>query len=413
MSNPSVTVIGAGIVGVCCALHLQRLGYRVTVVDQRPPGDATSYGNACMITDSSLVPLATPGITWEGLGMLLNPSGPLFIRPRYALQVMPWLWRFWRSADDAQARAGAQALGNLLRGALAEHHELADHTSASRWLGDDPSLFVYRSAAELEHDAYTWTLRQANGVRHEWLEGSQLREREPALAADYWRAAVLLDHGRAVDPAELTKAHAEWLQRRGGTIRQARVQALEVSDGQVVRLLTDDEPLAVEQLVIAGGAWSAQLALQLGDQIPLESEGGYHLTLTDPGIELRHTLMDSAAKVAIAPMAAGIRIGGMVEFAGIREDTLPQRSALLRTVIQRILPAIRTEAYTEWRGNRPCLPDSLPVIDRASQVNNVVYAFGHQHIGLSAAPKTGKLVAQLIAGQPPAIDLNPFRVGRF
>lgn len=413
MSTAHVTVIGAGIVGICCALHLQRLGYRVTVLDQRPPGEATSFGNACMITDSSLVPLATPGITMEGLGMLLNPNGPLFIRPSYAPRIVPWLWRFWRTSGDPRARAGAKALGELLRGALAEHHELADNTPAARWIGDEPSLFLYRSQADIDHEAYGWALKRANGVRHEWIDGQRLHELEPAIAPDYTQAAILQDHGRAVDPSQLTKAHADWLQRGGGELRQCTVRALEVRDGKVVRLSTDADPVPVEQLVIAAGAWSVKLAAQLGDRVPLESEGGYHITLTDPGIELQHPLMDSVGKVAIAPMAQGIRIGGLVEFAGIREDTRPKRSALLRKLIRHVLPAIRTERCTEWRGNRPSLPDSLPVIDRASRIGNVYYAFGNQHVGLSSGPKTGKLVAQLVAGQPPAIDLAPFRVSRF
>lgn len=413
MSESRVTVIGAGIVGVCCALHLQRKGFRVTLVDRRAPGEATSYGNACMITDSSLVPLATPGIALEGLSMLLNPQGPLSIRPSYAPRIVPWLWRFWRVSDDRSARAGAAALGALLKDALAEHHALADNTPAVRWLGDEPSLFLYPDRAAFDAEAYAWELRRASGVRHELVDAEALRALEPAVSERYRLAAVLQDHGRAVDPAQLTKAHAEWLQRGGGEFMQRDVRAVECVDGRATRLLTDAEPLALDQLVIAAGAWSARLAAQLGDTVPLESEGGYHVTLSDPGLELHHPLMDSHAKVAIAPMAQGIRIAGMVEFGGIREDVLPRRRRLLLRLIRRILPGIRTEQYSEWRGNRPSLPDSLPVIGRASRIENAWYAFGNQHVGLSSGPGTGRLIAQLVAGEPPAVDLTPFRVGRF
>lgn len=407
------TVIGAGIVGVCCALHLQRRGFRVTLVDRLAPGEATSYGNACMITDSSLVPLATPGIGREGLKLWLDPEGPLSFRPGYLPRALPWLWRFWRTSRDLQVRAGAQALGTLLKGALAEHHALADNTPAARWLGDEPSLFLYESEAAFCEERYIWELRRANGVRYELIGDERLHELEPAVAVRFRLAALLRDHGRAVNPAQLTRAHAEWFARGGGEWLQREVRTIEVADGRATRLLTDAGPLALDRLVIAAGAWSARLAAQLGDRVPLESEGGYHVTLTDPGIELHHPLMDSGAKVAVAPMAAGIRIGGLVEFGGIRDDVPARRRELLLRFIRRILPGIRTEHYTEWRGNRPSLPDSLPVIGRASRIGNAYYAFGNQHVGLSSGPKTGRLIAQLVDGATPDIDLAPFRVGRF
>jgi D-amino-acid dehydrogenase len=413
MADPHVTVIGAGIVGVCCALHLQRKGFRVTLIDRQEPGEATSYGNACMITDSSLVPLAKPGIAREGFGMLLDRDGPLSIRAAYAPRIAPWLWRFWRTSGDRSARAGAAALGALLKGALAEHHVLADNTPAARWISDEPSLFLYPGRADFDAEAYAWELRRASGVRFELVDASALRALEPAVSERYRLAAMLQDHGRAVDPSRLTKAHAEWLQRGGGECVQREVRAIECAGGRATRLLTVAGPLELDRLVIAAGAWSARLVAQLGDTVPLESEGGYHVTLSDPGIELHHPLMDSHAKVAIAPMAQGIRIAGMVEFGGLRGDVPPRRCKLLLKLIRRILPGIRTEQYREWRGNRPSLPDSLPVIGRASRIENVWYAFGNQHVGLSSGPKTGRLIAQLVAGEPTAIDLAPFRVERF
>jgi D-amino-acid dehydrogenase len=151
----------------------------------------------------------------------------------------------------------------------------------------------------------------------------------------------------------------------------------------------------------------------LGDNIPLQAEGGYHVTVQNPGVSFQHCMMNGAAKVALAHMEQGIRIAGMAEFAGISTQTNPARSALLIKRLREILPNINTEHYTEWRGNRPSLPDSLPVIGPATQFNNVYYAFGNQHVGLSSGPKTGKLIAQLIAGEPPAIDLQAFRADRF
>ena len=408
-----MTVIGAGIVGVCCGLHLQRKGFAVTVVDRLPPGEATSYGNACMITDSSVVPLAAPGVVKSGAKMLLDKDGPLFIKPAYTPKLAPWLWRFARHGVDAKTRQGAKALAGLLRGALQDHHELADNTPATRWLSDEPSLFPYDSEAAFRAEAYSWELRRANGVRFEPVDGALLRELEPALNPRYRFGVLLPDHGKAVNPSKLTKAHAEWLRRNGGQVLQHEVREIEIADGKVKRVMTEYGGLDVDLLVIAAGAWSSRLSAKLGDRVPLEAEGGYHLTLTDPGVALNHPLLHSKYKVALAAMEQGVRIAGMAEFAGIQTATKKARTRLLLKYAKTILPAVQTEHYSEWRGNRPSTPDSLPVIGRSPKIGNVYYAFGNQHVGLSSGPKTGRLVAQLIAGEPPQVDLTPFRVDRF
>ena len=413
MQARHVTVLGAGIVGICCALHLQRKGFRVSVVDRLAPGEATSFGNACMITDSSLIPLSTPGIVQDGLKLLLDRDGPLFIAPAYGLRVMPWLWRFIRAGNPAQLRHSAAALADLLRDALAEHHELADNTPAARWIADDPTLFLYDSARDYHNDALNWQIKRDLGVRFDTLNGADLHALEPALSERFQFAVRTLDHGKAVNPSKLTKAYAQWLQHGGGTLLQREVKGIDVVDGRAVRLLTDREALSLDILVIAAGAWSAHWSRQLGDRIPLEAEGGYHVTVQNAGVALQHCLMYSKAKVALADMEQGIRIAGMAEFAGIQSATKPARSALLLKRLREVLPGIHTEHYTEWRGNRPSLPDSLPVIGPATRVKDVYYAFGNQHVGLSSGPKTGKLIAQLIAGEPTAVDVKPFRANRF
>ena len=412
-TNHHVTVLGAGIVGVCCALHLQRKGFRVTVVDRLPPGEAASFGNACMITDSSIVPLATPGIAIDGLKMLLGREGPLFISPAYSLKALPWMWRFLHAGNQPRVKQSAAALADLLRGALAEHLELADNTPAVRWISDDPTLYLYTDESEYKKDSYGWNIKRELGVCFETLDGKTLHELEPALSERFQFAVRALDHGKAVNPSKLTKAYAEWLEHGGGKFLQREVRDIEIINEQAANLITDQDPLPLDILVIAAGAWSAHWSKRLGDKIPLEAEGGYHVTVQDPSVSFQHCLMHSKAKLALADMEQGIRIAGMAEFAGIRTDTKPARTALLLKHLHEILPGINTERYTEWRGNRPSLPDSLPVIGPATRFKDVYYAFGNQHVGLSSGPKTGKLIAQLIAGEPTDIDVNPFRADRF
>jgi D-amino-acid dehydrogenase len=413
MSPPHVTVIGAGIVGVCSALHLQRQGFQVTLVDRLAPGEGTSFGNACVITDSGMVPLATPGIALNGLKMLLDRAGPVFIRPAYAANFAPWLLRFLRNSKPDRVQRSAKALADLSKDALREHHELADNTPAAQWLGDEPTLYPYESEAAYQKDAFSWQLRKQYDVKFDVIKDGELRELEPALNPAFRLAVRMPTHGRARNPSQLVKAHAGWLQRSGGTLLQREIRDIEVRDGKAVRLITDQEPLDVDTLVIAAGVWSARLSRKFGDLVPLESEGGYHITIQNHGIEQRHPLLVGKFKTGVATTDYGLRIAGMTEFAGLDPLPVAARFKILLRAVRQIFPAIHTEQYQEWRGQRPTLPDSLPVIGRSPRVGNVYYAFGNQHLGLSTGPKTGRLIAQLISGQPPAIDLSPFRVDRF
>jgi D-amino-acid dehydrogenase len=413
MSPPHVTVIGAGIVGVCSALHLQRQGFQVTLVDRLAPGEGTSFGNACVITDSGMGPLAPPGSALNGLKMLLDRAGPVFIRPAYAANFAPWLLRFLRNSKPDRVQRSAKALADLSKDALREHHELADNTPAAQWLGDEPTLYPYESEAAYQKDAFSWQLRKQYDVKFDVIKDGELRELEPALNPAFRLAVRMPTHGRARNPSQLVKAHAGWLQRSGGTLLQREIRDIEVRDGKAVRLITDQEPLDVDTLVIAAGVWSARLSRKFGDLVPLESEGGYHITIQNHGIEQRHPLLVGKFKTGVATTDYGLRIAGMTEFAGLDPLPVAARFKILLRAVRQIFPAIHTEQYQEWRGQRPTLPDSLPVIGRSPRVGNVYYAFGNQHLGLSTGPKTGRLIAQLISGQPPAIDLSPFRVDRF
>ena len=413
MTQRHVTIIGAGIVGICSALHLQRRGFQVTVVDRLPPGEATSFGNACIITDSSIIPITGPGIVKYGTKMLLDPNGPLFIRPGYALKLAPWLLKFIREGKIERVRHASEALAALLHDSLREHHKLADNTPAARWIGDDPTLFIYHTRTDFEQESFAWEIRRELGIEFETLDQQQLHALEPAIGPQFQFGTVLKGHGKALNPSKLTKAHAEWLQRNGGQVLLREVRGIDRQDNRPVHLITDAEPIELDILLIAAGPWSVQLSRQLGDSVPLESEGGYHITVTEPDLELTHPIMDTKAKVALTHMELGVRIGGLVEFAGLDAQHNPNRNALLRRVVKTILPEINTEQYTDWRGERPTLPDSLPVISRSSHFDNVYYAFGNQHVGLSSGPKTGKLVSQLIAGEQTDIDLTAFRINRF
>ncbi len=408
-----VTIVGAGIVGISAAIHLQRDGCKVTVVDRLAPGEGTSLGNAGIFASCGFVPVATPGFALKAPGMLMDPMGPLSFRWSYMPRMIPWLYSFLRNSNPQAVERIADAMSALLGSSVEDHQALAAGTGAEEWVRPSPYLYVYPDEAAFQAEAYSWNLRRARGVKMDFLRGDAVREFEPALAPRYRFAAVLERHGYTPDPLQLVRALAAHFVRNGGTVMRREVRDIEMGADGPVRLLTDQGPVSVRRLVIAAGAWSGRLAARLGSPVPLESERGYHITLQEPGLMPRYPIMSTDGKFVATPMACGLRAAGMVEFGGLDAAPKPGMTQRLLKHVQRLFPGVSTDRYTEWMGHRPSLPDSLPVIGRSPHFESVFFAFGHQHVGITSGPKTGQLVADMVAGRVPAIDISPFRVERF
>jgi len=408
-----VTVVGAGIVGVSAAVRLQQAGHEVTLVDRGMPGEGTSLGNAGLIAAGSIIPVSTPGLLKKVPGYLMDPTGPLRLRMSYLPKALPWLRAFLKHATAQGTAQIADGLSALLHGSLEEHQQLAKVTGAMPWIQSAPYYFVYANEAAYHGDAFVWRLRRERGVRFDTIQGSTLRQAVPALHSDFGFAVKLYDHGFVLDPMRLVKAHAEHFIRSGGTFINREVLDIEMGTQGPRRLITDGEPLDVEYLVITAGAWSGWMTDRLGTKLPLESERGYHVTIQNPGIDIQGPIGSAAGKFVATPMTPGLRIAGTVEFAGLEAEPNPKRFDALLELARRFFPGIRTDEYTTWMGHRPSLPDSLPVIGPAPACPNVWFGFGHQHIGLTSGPKTGRLLAELVDDTPANIDLGPFDPRRF
>jgi D-amino-acid dehydrogenase len=410
-----VTVIGAGIVGIACAINLQRLGYTVTVIDREgAAGEGCSFGNAGMMAPCALVPVNIPGLLWKAPKMLLDPLAPLFLRWRYLPRMLPWLVSYLYNSRATKVEQVCDALAPLVSGALEEHQRLAAGTGAESWIQPSPYLYLYTDRAAMMADDYAWSLRRARGIKSRVLEGAALHEFEPAISDDYQCALILEEgHGYARDPSQLVKALTEGFLRDGGRFHQGEVSDVQRSDTRIEALCVDGDYLPVERLVVAAGAWSGKLAAQLGDSVPLEAERGYHITVKNPGVMPQYPIMYTAGKLVATPMSSGLRFAGLVEFGGLESEPDYRCARTLITHARRLFPEIDPSDFSEWMGHRPALPDSLPVIGPASAMTNAWYAFGHQHIGMMSGPKTGRALAELIAGQTPDIDLSPYSVHRF
>lgn len=406
-----VTIIGAGIIGVTTALELQRKGYSTLLIDRNAPASECSSGNAGIIATYGVTPVSLPGLWKKVPKMLLDPAGPLTIRRQYLFKIMPWLLSFWRAGNHQSATSSAKALEGLVCNSLIDYQTLIKATAAESLIKACPVLCVYESKEKYTNDQYIWDLRKDRGVRWDTVEGGELHDLEPALASSLNFAVLLHNTGFTVNPQRLVQTLFDEYIKRGGNYLQAEVHdILKENSGS---LQTTVGALPINKVVIACGAWSGVLAKRIGEPVPLEAERGYNITLSDfEGNAPRHPIMSPGYKVISTPMEHGLRIAGMVEFGGFLPPDY-RRSAILREQLSQLFPKIKEGVATSWMGHRPTLPDSLPVISQSTKNQSVFYAFGHQHVGLTSAPMTAKVVAHLIAGTPPPINASPFRINRF
>jgi D-amino-acid dehydrogenase len=409
-----IAVIGTGIVGVCSAAWLQRDGHRISFIDPLPPGEACSFGNAGSLSPSACLPVGMPGMWKRVPRWLLDPLGPLTVRWGYAPQVLPWLARMLRHSTRAEVARIAGALRGLLAPIFECYEPLLARAQAASLVRRSGCLYVYSSREVAAQWQWGMDLRRSLGVTLIDVERDELESLEPDLRGRFRFGILAPENGSTSDPSALVKAlHAQCL-ADGAREHRRRATGFERQGGRVTGVRFDaGEPLAVDGVVVAAGAWSAPLARQLGERVPLETQRGYHVTVGSSNLGLRHTVMAVEHNLMVNPMAMGLRLAGTVEFAGLEAPpNLARADALLRQG-RTLFPHLDTSSVTRWMGHRPCLPDSLPVIGRARGADNAWLAFGHGHMGMCMAASTGREVAHLVAGRPAQVDLAPFRPDRF
>lgn len=410
-AHPTV-VIGAGIVGVSTAIWLRRAGREVTLVDRGAPGQGTSYGNAGVIANCSVVPVTTPGLIAKGPKLALDPNFPLFVRWSYFPKLLPWLIRYLGHANDADTRRIARGLTDIVGDGVEQHSALSGGTRAADWMVHSDYTFGYTDRAAFENDAYVWDLRRDAGFTPEIVEGDAVAEYEPNLGRDIRCLAVMKDHGFIRDPGGYVAALAEEFQALGGVWQQADVQDFTFTDDKVTAIETSAGAIPCDEVVLATGVWSKPLMKRLGLTIPIETERGYHIVYKNAQGGPKMPIIVASGKFVATPMAAGLRCAGVVEFGGLEAGPSKAPLALLRRQVKEAFPHLQAEDEIEWQGHRPAPSDSLPLI---GQVRNtgVYVGFGHHHIGLTGGPKTGRLIAQLMTGQRPNMDMTPYDPARF
>ncbi len=412
-----IVIVGAGIVGLCSAAYLQRDGRKVILIDAKGPGEGATFGNAGCLNASSVVPMSMPGTIRQVPGWLMDPLGPLAIRWSYLPSLLPWLLRFWRAGSPANVQKQAQALRPLLVDSLANYLPLAREAGVERLIHHIGHLIVYSTADGFQKDEAAMALRSANGSAIATLAGDELHELEPDLGPQFAKARIIRENGHCSNPHALAQALGRLIASRGGALLCEQVTGFETNEQAVTAVVTDRGRHPASHVVLAAGAWSKNMARQLGDDVPLDTERGYHIVIRDAESGPRIPTTWAEGKTVATPMEMGLRFAGTVEFAGLDAPPNWERATMQlrlgRQMYPRLSPNYSEERLTRWMGFRPSMPDSLPVIGRATRYRNAVHAFGHGHVGLCAGSTTGRLVADLIADRKPVIPIEAFAPTRF
>jgi len=407
----SVIVIGSGITGVSCAEELRRSGAKVTLIDRVEAGDPaqTSFGNAGILAREGIMPIANPSMLKMIPQILLSPSSPIYLKWSYLAKFSPWAVKFIMNGTKPKALPIILALNELLYDTVENHIQLSKNTDAAQFIEKGDMTLLYRNRKQFSSDKFANQARRDLGIAWEELTRSKLLDRDPHISKLYQFGLAYKNHGWITNPAAYVSSLAKHFQKNGGKILIGEVSKI---NGNNVEL-KDGNILKAENIVLATGAWSKNLATQLGHKIPLQAERGYHLSLKNASHMPPNTYLITDKKFGLTPMDGFLRCAGQSEFAPLEMPPNPKAIKNLRKFLFRLYPKLEYESETIWQGTRPTLPDSLPMIGRSSKNTSVIFAFGGQHLGLTMGPKVGKMVRDIIFERQSNINMKPYSSDRF
>ena len=409
----ATVVIGAGIIGTAIAHDLQRRGRQVVLVDRDTPGRGASFGNMASIAVTEFMPASRPSVWKQIPGWMLDPEGPVRVRPSYMPRLVPWFLRFIAASRPSKLRALEAQGAALCARALDDTLALLRETGLQDQISDEGCLSLYADEAEFKADRDHIEILERFGFPHEVIGRQAIKALEPELS-DSIGLAVRFPQNRSMkDPYTLVLALAERFIALGGRVEQGDVVGFTRSDAMRDVVLMGGRTIPADEVVICAGAFSARLAGMLGEPIPLETERGYHTQIMAPGITMEHSIIWPAKAFMVTPTAGGIRVGGTVEMAGLDAAPDYRRAKVTVKRAREALPNLRCEDAIEWMGHRPALPDTVPILSASARTKGLFYATGHGHLGLTYAATTARLMGDLITGARPALDLHPYRINRF
>ncbi|MEQ9258862.1 MAG: FAD-binding oxidoreductase [Roseovarius sp.] len=409
----TVTILGAGAIGICTALSLAERGETVRLIDRGEPGQETSYGNAGVISPACILPNGDTGMIRQLPKLMTGPWRPLGVRAAHWPRMVPWGLRFLGHCNEASIRAAADAMEHLTAPCIELYRHHLAGTGHEGLVRDCAYIHAYRKPEAVSLESLGNRIKRAKGIDLEIVGADALRRMEPALSPEFKAALVMHGQARALAPGRIHAVLAEKARGMGVAVERSAVHGLRRgADGWTISC-EGGRTFAASKVVVAMGAWSAELLKPLGIRVPLAAERGYHLEFPNAGVDLANSVMDTDGKFVASSMEGGVRVAGQVEFGAVDAPPDGSRRARMLRLARRMLPDLGTEEPRFWMGRRPTLPDSLPMLGEFSGQPGLYAAFGHSHWGLMMAPKTGEVMADILTGKPVNTDLSAYSTERF
>ena len=407
----NIAVIGAGIVGICSAYFLKKSGFNVTLIDKEKPGTMTSFGHACSFADYANVPVNYPGLIWDIPSMLLRKDGPLAIDLFYILKNLPWAISFLRNCKKEKVNEIASSLTNLLKHSQISYDEIFQDVDVSEYISHEENLYLFDSKKSFEDNEYANVIRKNNNVKVRNLNKNEVKELEPNIADVYHAGQIFTGSRHTTNPLAISNKIFDKFLELGGIYINQNVKNI-IQKENKIELRLEDKNFYFDKIIVSTGAWSNQIANKFGDKFPLDTERGYHILFDTNEKLINRPVAWSESGFYLIQIHDGIRAAGTVEIAGLKKPPNKKRLAMIERQSRKVLPQLR-EVKSTWMGRRPTLPDSLPVIGKSQNNNNVIYAFGHQHVGWTLGAVTGKIIDSLSKDQVPNIDISAYAPDRF
>lgn len=411
-----IVVIGAGVIGVSAAYYLWRAGHAITVLDQGQVAAGSSYGNAGLIVPSHVTPLAAPGVIAQGMKWLFKADSPFYIKPRADRALTSWLWKFRAACNAEQAERAMPLLRDLNLASLDEYKALAQLEGLDFGFGKRGLLYIYRDEQGAQECQEMMESAHRVGLDARLVGREEIEAFNPGVTF-LAPGGVYFPDDAHLDPARFVRGLARYLEERGVVFHSGRAATgFQMQGKRIAAVETEQGPVAANQVVLAGGAWSPAIARALKLNLPIQAAKGYSFMVDGASLQLTTPLLLAEAKIAVTPMGGRIRFAGTLEMAGMDLSVNRRRVEAMRKAIPRYLKGVNLDAVDPgqaWAGLRPCTPDGLPLLGRAPGVDNLVVAAGHAMSGVSLGPISGKLVAQVVDGEEPSISLGLLEVGRF
>ena len=409
----TIVVIGAGIVGVSTAIWLQRSGFKVTIIDQKGPATGASHGNAGILAASSIIPVPNPSLIKKLPFYLLSKDSPVFFKMSYLPKMFPFLMSYLSKSNLREVNKYAERMTPLIFDTVCQHKSLAKGTGAEKFISYQDYCFGYETEENFLNDKKVWKLRQKHGLPFEVVNGNEFSNFDPFYKDLFDVIVKCKNHGKINDPGLYVKTLCDHFLSQGGELIISKVNDISSKNLNDVIVKIESDSLIANKIIVATGAWSKKILKKFKIKMPLESERGYHVEYVEPNFYPKVPMMLTSKKFVITPMDGRIRVAGLVEFAGLKTLKRKPPLNLLKNKIKDLFPNLECKEKIEWLGHRPALVDSLPMLGYLDKNKQILVAFGHQHLGLTAGAKTGRIVSDLIIGNDIKLKISNYRPNRF